>query len=206
MSAPVVTPGILAGFRAADPAGWAPVIDQACRQHGITGRLRLAAFLATILHESGGLRLMEENLNYSAPRLLQVWPARFPTLADAAAVAGNPEALANKVYGGRLGNDQPGDGWRYRGRGLIQLTGKANYATFARQIGARPEDLPALLATRTGAADSAAAFWVARGCNEAADRGDITAVRRLVNGGTIGLAQVSALYQQALAALPEAVA
>src|SRR5256885_1044045 len=110
--------------------------DALFRQHGITTPLRLAHFLAQILHESGGLTIAEENLDYSARRMTQVWPRRFPTLADAAPYAHNPRTLAAKVYNGRMGN-RPGsdDGYSYRGRGLMQTTGRENYARMGRLCG-----------------------------------------------------------------------
>ena len=99
---------------------WAPVFtDNMPRM----GRKSEAHFVSQVLHESGGLRWLEENLNYSAARLVAVWPRRFPTEDRARPYARNPERLANNVYGGRMGNTEPGDGWRYRGRGLIQITG-----------------------------------------------------------------------------------
>ncbi|HEV7306425.1 hypothetical protein [Ensifer sp.] len=105
------------------------MLDEALRRR--TSLFHLAAVLAEAHHETGGaMRPVEENLNYSARRLMQVWPARFPTLASAEPYANNPRALANRVYGGRLGNVGADDGWRYRGRGLAQITGRANYATF----------------------------------------------------------------------------
>ncbi|WDZ78746.1 hypothetical protein PWG15_09750 [Ensifer adhaerens] len=107
------------------------------RRHGVS-LCHLAAILAQAYHETGGaMQPVEENLSYSAKRLTQVWPARFPTLASAAPYAGDPRKLANWVYGGRLGNVEADDGWRYRGRGLAQITGKANYATFG--LEAAPE-------------------------------------------------------------------
>lgn len=112
------------------------ILDEA-RGRGV-GLCHLAAILATVYHETGGsMQPVEENLNYSAKRLTQVWPARFPTLASAEPYAGNPRKLANRVYGGRLGNVAADDGWRFRGRGLAQITGKANYAKFG--LAAAPE-------------------------------------------------------------------
>ena len=122
------------------PSASAATLDGFAAQAGtvlpdfeITGtRNRLHFFLAQIGHESGGLRITEENLNYSAQRMMQVWPSRFPNLASTNGLAQNPQALANKVYGGRLGNTGPNDGWNYRGRGFIQITGKDGY----REVGA----------------------------------------------------------------------
>lgn len=110
---------------------WLDPINAALDRWGIDTPARVAHFLAQVGVESGGLARVEENLSYSAERLMTVWPSRFKTLAAAQAYARNPEALANKVYGGRMGSTQPGDGWRYRGRGLKQLTGRNNYKEYA---------------------------------------------------------------------------
>ena len=113
------------------------ILDEGQRRG--TNLRHLAYILATAYHETGGkMQPLQENLNYSMNRLVQVWPKRFPTLASAKPYANNPEALANKVYGGRMGNVKPGDGWQYRGRGLVQITGRANYAKFA--IESSPDD------------------------------------------------------------------
>ncbi|KSV79535.1 lytic enzyme [Sinorhizobium sp. GW3] len=113
------------------------ILDEAERRG--TPLAHLAAILAEAHHETGGaMQPVSENLNYSAKRLTEVWPSRFPTLAAAAPYANNPQRLANKVYGGRLGNVDPGDGWLFRGRGLAQITGRENYARFG--IAGVPDD------------------------------------------------------------------
>jgi predicted chitinase len=152
------------------------------RAAGINTDLRLQHFMSQIYPETGGLKFLEENLRYSAKRLQQVWPGRFPTPASAQPFANNPEALANKVYGGRLGNKQPGDGWRYRGRGMMQTTGRSNYRAAGR------EDDPDALASPEEALRSALTFWKDNGCNAIADRDDVGALRKRINGGTHGLA------------------
>lgn len=197
----LVPTALLRQLGAAEPEAWAPILSAACARHEITTPLRLAAFLANVLHETGGLKRLVESLDYSAERLCEVWPGRFATVEAAQAFAHNPELLAAKVYGARLGNRDAGDGWRFRGRGLIQLTGRGNYAAFAMAIGAPVETLPALLETREGAAESAAHYWRVRGCNPVADKGDIRTVRIMVNGGTIGLGDVEDRYRAAAAAL-----
>ncbi|MAZ82733.1 MAG: glycohydrolase [Hoeflea sp.] len=150
-------------------------------------RDRLHFFLAQIGHESGGLRITSENMNYSAKRIRQVWPKRFNTIADAEPYAHNPEKLANKVYGGRMGNDQPGDGWAYRGRGLIQITGKEGY----REVGKRAHlDLvkqPDLASDPRYALTVACAFWTWKNLNKLCDGGDFVLVTKRINGGTVGL-------------------
>lgn len=151
---------------------------------------RLAYFLAQLAHESAGMRRLEESLSYSARRLIQVWPSRFPTEAAAAPYARNPEKLANNVYANRLGNgdEASGDGWRYRGRGLIQITGKANYADMGARIGVDLVSQPDRASDPLTALTVAVAYWQARDLNRFADRGDFTGLTRAINGGTIGLA------------------
>lgn len=198
----VPTTEVLRALGWTDPAAWSVHLIRSCRAHGITTKLRLACFLANIGNETNGGRLLVENLNYSAPRLMAVWPSRFPTLADAQPYANNPEALANKVYAGRGGNDLPGDGWRFRGRGCMQLTFRSNYQRFADQVGVPLDDaLLSSLEQPAGAAESAAHFWAVARCNAPADKGDIAAVRRIVNGGEIGLPEVRDRYTKALSAL-----
>jgi putative chitinase len=199
---------LLADLGAADPATWAPILAAACARHGIARPRQLAAFLANVLHESGHLKHLVENLNYRADRLVAVFGAHRIDAATAARIGrtatrpADQEAIANTVYGGtwgrtNLGNTEPGDGWRFRGRGLIQLTGRANYRKFAATIGASLDDLPALLEKPAGAADSAAHFFVASGCPAPADRDDIATVRRIINGGDKGLEEVRDLYREA---------
>jgi len=167
-------------------------------RHGITqSKLRLAHFLAQVLHESDGLTLQVENLNYSAPRLPVVWPSRFLPKGplDPAAFANNPEKLANQVYGGRMGNTQPGDGFRYRGRGLLQLTGRESYQLATRILrgfnAAAPdfEAEPDLVFSAEWALPIAAAEWDTKGCNPFADQDQITMVTQRINGGQVGIAE-----------------
>lgn len=182
---------------------WAPIIAEACARHGITRRLRLAAFLANCSHETLQFARLEEALSYSAERIVAVWPSRFPSTTAARPYERNPERLANRVYANRMGNgdEASGDGWLWRGRGLLQTTGRDNYRRLAVAAMRPMEDLPAWLLTREGAAESAAAYWEWARCNEPADRGDIAEVRRRINGGTLGLADVRDHYARALAAL-----
>lgn len=176
-------------------ARWAEVLVATWPQVVRTGELssvaRVRHFLAQTAEESGGYRVFEENLNYSAKRLVAVWPSRFPTVAAAASLAGRPEALANTVYGGRrdLGNTQPGDGWRYRGRGPIQATGRAWAEKLTRALGidlvAEPDRL---LDPSTGWL-AAAAIWTMSGAGAFADRGDLEGETRRLNGGLTNLAE-----------------
>ena len=164
---------------------------------------RMAAFLAQIAHESGGFNFVEEGLNYSAQALMKTWPKRFPTLAIARQYARNPQKIANKVYANRMGNgtEASGDGYKFRGRGLIQLTGKDNYTRFAKSIGKTLDETIAYLETAEGAVASAAWFWDANKLNIYADKGDFTGLTRRINGGTIGLADRKHHYDIALKAL-----
>jgi putative chitinase len=152
-------------------------------------RNRLHFFLAQIGHESAGLTVVEENMSYSAERIVAVWPSRFASVAEARPFARNPEALANRVYGGRMGNrgEASGDGWRYRGRGYIQLTGRDGYRRVGDIVGLDLEGEPDLAARPEHALLAACGFWQWKGLNALCDGGDFTAVTRRVNGGTIGL-------------------
>lgn len=197
----------------AEPATWSVHLIRACQAHGITTKLRLAAFLSNIGNETGDGRVLVENLNYTAEALVRLFPSRVTTFQaqQVGRIPGkqpaNPEAIANLIYGGEwgrrnLGNTEPGDGWRFRGRGAIQTTGRANYQRAATALG-RPLDdaFCDWLEAPEGAAESAAWFWEWAKCNPPADAGDIEKVRRIVNGGAIGLAEVKARYQAALSML-----
>lgn len=206
--APLVTAAQIQRFApACDFQAMAPALDRACRARGIASPRRLRHFLAQLHHESGGFRRLEENLNYTtALRLQAVWPKRFPTLQAAEPYIRNPRALAEKVYGGRLGNTRPGDGWKYRGGGLIMLTGRNNYQRAQRWSGLPLDDQPELLRQVGPAAEVAAAFWQAEGLNEIVDEDDdeaaiagvaerilanegddLVEATEEVNGGRIGL-------------------
>jgi putative chitinase len=165
-------------------------------QSGIAASpLRVAHFMAQVLHESTGLSRQIESLNYSAERLPKVWPSRFRPKGplDPMAFAYNQERLGNEVYGGRMGNDQPGDGFKYRGRGLLQLTGKDSYrgatTTLRNQNPAAPDFViaPDEVFSAQWCLAIAAAEWSARGCNALADLDNIQRVTRAINGGLIGL-------------------
>ncbi len=161
---------------------------------------RMAAFLAQVGHESGGLRIIKENLNYSAQGLMKTWPRRFPTLAEARTYARNPEKIANRVYASRMGNgnEASGDGFRFIGRGLIQLTGRDNYTRFAKSVGKSLAETIQYLDTPEGAVASAAWFWDVNKLNIYADKNDFIGLTRRINGGTIGLADRKHHYDLAL--------
>ena len=168
------------------------MIPEVASKFEINTPLRLAHFLAQCGHESGGFKLTQENLNYSAKGLNGIFKKYFQTEADAKPYERNPQKIANKVYGGRMGNgaEASGDGWKYHGRGFIQLTGKDNYAAFGKSIGADTVSNPDLVASQYALA-SAAWFFNKNGLHKMADGGandaTVTAITKRVNGGTIGL-------------------
>jgi putative chitinase len=161
---------------------------------------RVSAFIAQCAHESGGFKRLKENLNYKWESLRRVFPKYFPTDELAQEYAHKQEQIANRVYGGRMGNgdESSGDGFRYCGRGLIQLTGKNNYTKFAESIGMAVEEVPALLETYDGAVKSACWFWHTNNINQWADVGDILTMTKRINGGVIGLEDRQKHYAHAL--------
>ncbi len=161
---------------------------------------RVAAFLAQCAHESGGFVFVTENLNYSAEGLMRVFPKYFPDMATAKQYARNPEKIANRVYRNRMGNgdEASGDGFAFRGRGILQLTGKDNYFWFGASLDLTPEQASQYLETFEGAAQSACWFWETNKLNELADAGDMKQMTRRINGGYIGLADREHHYEMAL--------
>lgn len=160
-------------------------------QWGINTQRRVAYFLAQVAHETNGLTVLEENLRYSAQRLTEVWPSRFPTVTIARAYEYSPEKLANFIYADRLGNgpSHSGDGWRYRGRGCKQTTGRWNYERLATRTGLDVVQNPDLVAKFPVALIAACVFWADNNLNFFADVGDVTGLTRKVNGGLHGLAE-----------------
>lgn len=169
-----------------------PALNAAMARFKINSPVRMAAFIAQVGHESGQLTRMVENLNYSADRLQVVWPNRFDA-ALAAQVARKPEQIANIAYGGRMGNVLPGDGWKYRGRGLIQLTGANNYRAAGAALGLDLVNHPELVEQPETAALVAGWFWQSNGLNELADSGQFAKITRTINGGLTGQADRVAL-------------
>ena len=163
----------------------------------ITTPLRLAHCLAQSSVETRGFTRLVEDMNYRAERIHEVWPKRFPTVASAVPFARNPEALANKVYGGRLGNLSDGDGWKYRGRGTKQTTGRDNYAQVQLVTGLNVLADPDQLADPDKGLRAGCIYWEARGCNAIADRDDIEALTKRVNGGLTGLVDRKAALARA---------
>jgi putative chitinase len=156
--------------------------------NGINTRLRVAHFLAQAAHESGGFRDRLENTNYSESGLLATFPRRF-SAADAKALARKPERIANHAYANRNGNGgvASGDGWQFRGRGLFQLTGRANYAEFAKASGQDVITNPDYLVTTKGAVESACWYWNKHNLNRFADKDDVLSITHVINGGYNGL-------------------
>ena len=164
---------------------------------------RLAGFLAQCGHESMDFTVLKENLNYGAKGLRGVFPKYFPDDATAANYERKPEMIANKIYASRMGNgdEKSGEGYKYRGRGAIQLTGKENYSKLAKSIGKTLDETIAHLETLDGAIESACWFWKKNGLNEIADKKDIVAMTKRINGGTIGLEDRKKHYEHNLEVL-----
>jgi len=168
---------------------WLEALNKLLPEYEINTTQRIAAFVAECAHESANFTAIQENLNYRAESLRKVWPSHFETDAIAAQYAHKQEAIANRAYAGRMGNgdESSGDGWKFCGRGLIQLTGRENYQFFADSIGISIEDVPAHLATFEGAVQSACYFWESNDLNSLADIGAIDHISRIINGGKLGL-------------------
>jgi len=190
--------------RAQDHQGWVDAMNNVFPTYSIDTPARVAAFLAQCGHESGGWTVFEENLNYSAQGLNKVFPKYFPTLESATPYAKKPEMIANKIYANRMGNGAPesGDGYKFRGRGPIQLTGRSNYTAFAKEMfedWQNVVDNPDwVTADRDFALMSAIWFWNKNGLNKEADAGDIKTMTRKINGGYIGLEDRIKHYNEAI--------
>lgn len=177
---------------------WLEPLQETFEKYQINTPKRQACFIGQCMHESGGFKFLKENLNYSAKALMATWPSRFPDIDIAEKYERQPEKIANKVYSGRMGNTEDGDGAKFIGRGLIQLTGKDNYKAFGEAIG---EDLvanPQLVEQPRYAALSAGWFWNKRGLNALADDMDITTLTVRINGGKIGIEDRIAKINKAL--------
>ena len=182
---------------------WFNALSQLLPDYEIDTPQRMAAFLAQCAHESGEFTALKENLNYKAVTLRKIFPKYFPTDEIANQYASMPnkqQAIANKVYASRMGNgdEASGDGYRYCGRGLIQLTGKDNYSWFAASLEITVEEAAQYLETFEGAAQSACWFWETNKLNQWADKGDILTLTKRINGGTIGLEDRIKHYEHAL--------
>ena len=182
-------------------AEWLEPLNDTFQRYDISTPLRMAAFIGQCHHESGGFNTLHENLNYSAAGLCKTWPSRFPTLEDAQPYNRNPDMIANKVYSGRMGNTEDGDGALYIGRGCIQLTGKTSYTLAGDALNVDFLHSPDLVAVPKYAALTAGWFWNKRGLNKEADAKDYTGMTKKINGGIIGLDDRVALIDAALSVL-----
>jgi len=182
---------------------WYEALSQLLPDYDINTPERIAAFIAQCSHESAGFKFLKENLNYRAESLMRVWPRYFPTIEIARQYAHQQEKIANRAYANRMGNgnEASGDGWRFCGRGLIQLTGRNNYEAFAESIETPVEEIPEYLATFEGAAQSACWFWDSNDLNKWADKGDMITLTKKINGGTLGLEDRIKHYKHALEVL-----
>ena len=186
---------------------WCEELNKALPKYGITTPERIAGFTSQCAHESQDFRALSENLSYREETLLKVFPRYFgPGKRNAAEYAKNPEKIANYVYmdefrTSKLGNTQPGDGWRFRGRGLKQLTGRDNYTRFAKDYDMTAEQAAEWLETKEGALASALWFWNTKNLNAVADTGDVVRMTKIINGGDIGLADRKQRYDKAMAVL-----
>ena len=182
---------------------WLDPLNQTFAKYDINTALRQAAFIGQCQHESNNFRTLEENLHYSADELMRTWPSRFPSADVAQQYANNPEKIANKVYGGRadLGNKEDGDGFKFHGRGCIQLTGRDLYERCGEAIGADLINQPQLLVEPHYAAMSAAWFWNKKGLNALADSKDYDTMTKRINGGLIGLDDRKAKIAKAISVL-----
>jgi putative chitinase len=215
-----VTSPLLVAAKIKNPDKWLQPIIDTCVEFEITTPQRIAAFLAQTSHESGGYTMLTENLNYKAATLAACWPNRFAEMGSdkkpkkdakgaliptkvAQSIAGKPELIANMVYSSRMGNGAPqtGEGWKFRGRGLKQLTGKDNYERCGRDLGVDLVSNPDLLLEPVYAARSAGWFWKVNKLSEYADNGDIKGMTKKINGGYIGLQQRQDLYNKIMAVM-----
>jgi len=184
-------------------AEWVDALNETFARFNLTTNNQKAMFIGQCSHESGNFRLLQENLNYKAATLMKLWPKRFPTLEVANQYAGNARAIANKVYADRMGNrdEASGDGYRFRGKGLVQLTGHSNHFHAGKALGVDFVMQPDLVATPKYAALTAGWFWETHKLNPPADALDYTKVTKIINGGTIGLDDRIKHVQHALAVL-----
>jgi putative chitinase len=183
---------------------WYDALADILPKYDITTEARVAGFIAQCAHESGNFMTLEENLNYREETLLKVFPRYFGAgKRNAAEYAKNPEKIANYVYmdefrTSKMGNVKEGDGWRFRGRGLKQLTGRENYTNFGKSVNMTAEQAADYVATEKGAIESACWFWNAKKLNDVADTQDIVKMTKIINGGDIGLADRQARYKKAM--------
>lgn len=180
-----------------------PALNKVIREVPLDSKERVAAFIAQIGHESGEFQAIRENLNYSAQALRSVFPKYFKTVGQAQAYARQPQKIANKVYANRMGNgpESSGDGWKFRGRGLIQITGRNNYTALAKHLGKTIDQTIEYLETPEGAVVSAAWYWRVNNLRDLEERNEFVMLTRKINGGTNGLEHRKLLYERALSIL-----
>lgn len=184
-------------------AEWVDALNETFSRFNITTNNQKAMFIGQCSHECGNFRILEENLNYRAATLMKLWPKRFPTQEIANGYEKNAKRIANNVYSNRMGNrdESSGDGYRFRGRGCIQLTGHANYFHCGKALGVDFVANPDLVATPKYASLSAGWFWSTHNCNAPADALDFAKVTKIINGGLIGLADREKHVREALSVL-----
>jgi putative chitinase len=180
---------------------WLGPLEEVFAKYDISTPIRQASFIGQCAHESDNFRILEEDLNYSANELMRVWPSRFPNISVASKFEHNPEKIANKVYAGRMGNTEEDDGWKYHGRGVIQLTGKDNYENAGKSIGLNLLEYPDMLIYPKFAALSAGWFWNKKGLNTLADDQNYETMTERINGGLLGLDDRKAKIAKALSVL-----
>ena len=171
-----------------DYVNWYNALIKVLPDYQIDTPQRLSAFISQCAHESADFTAVQENLNYKAESLVRTWPSHFPNMEIANQYAHNQEMIANRAYANRMGNgdESSGDGWKFCGRGLIQLTGRSNYQDFADSLQMSIDDVPAYLGTYEGAIQSACFFWESNNINSLADSHDIKQITKIINGGDLG--------------------
>ena len=180
---------------------WTEALQAVFDKYDLSNSLRQASFIGQCQHESNNFKSLEENLHYSAAGLMRTWPSRFPSADVAQQYANNPEKIANKVYAGRMGNTEEGDGWKYHGRGVIQLTGRENYERCGTAISADLINQPQLLVEPDYAVLSAGWFWNRAGLNALADSKDYDTMTKRINGGLNGQDDRKAKIAKAISVL-----
>jgi putative chitinase len=185
---------------------WFNALSEVLPEYEINNTHRIAMFMAQCAHESGGFTVLKENLKYSWQGLRKVFPKYFPTDDIAKQYASRPDreqAIASRTYANRMGNgnEASGEGFKFRGRGLIQLTGKINYTEFAQSIGVELDEAVRYVETFEGAVQSACWFWKTRGLNALSDNSDVVTCTKRINGGTNGLAERTELFERFIGVL-----
>ena len=184
---------------------WYQIMEKMLPKYKIKTANQVAAFIAQCDHESIGFTHMIENLNYNAQALYDLFRSHFPTMEIASEYERQPEKIANRLYANRMGNgdEHSGDGWKYRGHGIIQITGKTNMLAFGKYIDMSLDDVLTYIATPEGALESACWFWTVNNLNKYADKKDIKGMTKIINGGTLGLADRCAKFEANLIIISE---